>query len=388
MALVCVLGKTADLRTLMENAISQQEAGKYAEAEQSLREALALAERNPGPNQADLLATLNNMAKFYWNRWDGARAKEIWDRALAIPDIKTNPKVHGEILYHSAHVRLWVGPVLEADELLRRALSVREQAFGRKSTEVAMTLSDMAAAARLTKRTAEARLLCKRALDILNVTLGQTSVFTLDTMNLLGSIQLDNRRYGEAEQEFLHVLQLTRGSPAPEQSATALSNLGVLYMQLGGLEKAGAYLEQAAETFASMGPVGRHMLAQALANIAEVRRLQRRYEDAEALYIRALAIPEADSVEHWRATTWMNLGMLYALQKRFADSEPMFQKALAMQYKLFGENSDVTRQTLANYAEMLRRAGRKKDAEKISARAGDIPATPFTVDIRVLERRK
>ena len=103
---------------------------------------------------------------------------------------------------------------------------------------------------------------------------------------------------------------------------------------------------------------------------------QGRYEAAEPLYQRALAIrekvlgPDHPSV----ATSLDNLALLYKSQGRYETAEPLYKRALAVFEKALGPDHPDVATSLENYAALLRKTGREDEAAELEARAKAIRA--------------
>ena len=125
-------------------------------------------------------------------------------------------------------------------------------------------------------------------------------------------------------------------------------------------------------------------LATTLNRLAELYRLQRKYEQAEPLYQRALKIREkALGPEHPDvATTLNNLAFLYAFQDspkaplghKYGQAEPLYQRALAIREKSLGPEHPSVASTLFNLAwlygrQAYRTEGKHEQAEPLHQRA-------------------
>ena len=58
--------------------------GQYEKAEVVAKKALALAERDSGPNHPDMATSLNNLALLYSNRGHYTQAEPLYKRTVAI----------------------------------------------------------------------------------------------------------------------------------------------------------------------------------------------------------------------------------------------------------------------------------------------------------------
>jgi copper chaperone CopZ len=67
-----------------------------------------------------------------------------------------------------------------------------------------------------------------------------------------------------------------------------------------------------------------------------------------------------------------NLGAILAAQGRYGEAEPLFLRLLAIKEKTVGSEHVELVVTLRNYAELLRKTSREKEAVKVEARVEDI----------------
>jgi tetratricopeptide (TPR) repeat protein len=69
-----------------------------------------------------------------------------------------------------------------------------------------------------------------------------------------------------------------------------------------------------------------------------------------------------------------NLADLYSVQGRYADAEPLYQKSLDIGERALGPEHPGVAGIQEKYAELLRKAKRVAEAEKLEARAKAIRA--------------
>jgi tetratricopeptide (TPR) repeat protein len=99
-----------------------------------------------------------------------------------------------------------------------------------------------------------------------------------------------------------------------------------------------------------------------------------RFEDAEKLYTRALAIRErCYGPRHQKvAESYNNLGTLYSKQERRTEAQQALEKALAIFRAIYGSNSRDFATALNNYGVLLKRLGMLDDAERAYRTSLDI----------------
>ena len=112
-------------------------------------------------------------------------------------------------------------------------------------------------------------------------------------------------------------------------------------------------------------------VAISLNNLAELYRNQGKYDEAEPLYQRALAIREKSlgSDHPDVATSLNNLAVLYSDQGRYDEAEPLYQRALAIREKSLGADHPDVATSLNNLAQLYHDQGKHAEAELLHQRA-------------------
>ncbi len=140
--------------------------------------------------------------------------------------------------------------------------------------------------------------------------------------------------------------------------------------QQGHYAKAVTQIQDALRAAEAFGPDDPR-LATSLNNLAELYRLQGRYEEAEPLNKRALAIREKVlGPEHSEvATSLNNLAVIYLKQGRYAEAEPLYKRSLAIVEKALGAEHPNVAGSLNNLGEFYRLQGRYAEAEPLYKRS-------------------
>jgi tetratricopeptide (TPR) repeat protein len=111
--------------------------------------------------------------------------------------------------------------------------------------------------------------------------------------------------------------------------------------------------------------------AYALNTLATVYVALEKYDEAESLYQRAMAIrakvlgEDHPDVAH----TLTNLSLVYSLQRRFAEAEMVLRRALDIQEKALGGNDATVAMTLGLLASACLGQGKAQEADALHARA-------------------
>jgi tetratricopeptide (TPR) repeat protein len=112
---------------LSQEVITLYRAGQYARAVKVAEAALAVAEKNVGPNHPDVATSLNNLAALYRTQGDYAKAEPLYKRSLAIREKVLGPE-HPDvatILNNLAKLYRATNQSEEAAKLETRALIIR-----------------------------------------------------------------------------------------------------------------------------------------------------------------------------------------------------------------------------------------------------------------------
>jgi tetratricopeptide (TPR) repeat protein len=108
-----------------------------------------------------------------------------------------------------------------------------------------------------------------------------------------------------------------------------------------------------------------------LNNLANLYAEQGKFEQAEPLYQRALAIDEkVYGQDHPEvATDLRSLAILYEDQGKFEQAEPLYQRALAIREQVFGSDHPATIRVRKNYSDHLEKMKQKTKAVSAKPKA-------------------
>ena len=179
-------------------------------------------------------------------------------------------------------------------------------------------------------------------------------------------------RYGDAERLLVGALRRAeQGAAAAPELAAALGQLADLYRAQARYEEAEP-LYRRAIALEEGRQGGEHAgMARALNNLALVYRAQGFYEQAEPLCRRALAIAErVHGGEHpLTAAAVGNLLTVYLAQQRFGEAGPLFRRSVAIKERVLGPTHPALAGSLSTYAAFLRRTRGEAEAAGWEARA-------------------
>jgi tetratricopeptide (TPR) repeat protein len=138
--------QTPRWETYITDGVNAYKQGRYAEAEQWLREAVKEAEAVK-PQALRLARSLNDLGVIYYAQDKHAEAVPLYERALAIQE-KILGREHPLValtLYNLAALYHAQGKYYKAEPLYERSLAIREKTLGPEHPDVMTSLSGLAA---------------------------------------------------------------------------------------------------------------------------------------------------------------------------------------------------------------------------------------------------
>uniref|UniRef100_UPI0030D90925 tetratricopeptide repeat protein n=1 Tax=uncultured Rubinisphaera sp. TaxID=1678686 RepID=UPI0030D90925 len=137
----------------------------------------------------------------------------------------------------------------QAEPLMRRALEIDEQSFGKDHPKVASRLNNLAQLLKATNRLAEAEPLMRRALEIDEQSFGKDHPNVARDLNNLAQLLQDTNRLAEAEPLIRRALEIDEQSFGKDHPKVAirLNNLAALLQQTNRLAEAEPLMRRALE---------------------------------------------------------------------------------------------------------------------------------------------
>lgn len=183
--------------------------------------------------------------------------------------------------------------------------------------------------------------------------LGNKSVDTLNTMELLGSVYMRMGRYKEAQTLFEQTYNGRKDKdvlgPEDPNTLSAMNELALLYLSWGQYKKA-------EDLYTKALPISQKVFGEKATftllmteNLADVYRFQGRYKEAEDLYLKAqqnindyTMIDEDPDNLHYVLYSKNGLGMLYINEKKFSQAETLFHDAYNLGFDILGDDHPDT----------------------------------------------
>ena len=227
-------------------AESQQAQGQGGDAIASFRDALKIFEADPGPEAAVTATCLNKLSLLLLYRDVFYEAEPLMRRALKIREKIYSGQSHPDLAASLGNLGLLyfrLGAYEEAEEPLRRALEIlsglaaKDAAYLVGASNVRRTLASLYSSQGKFK---EAEDLLQRAIEDITKKLGKDSIEAAEVMAALGEVDLDGKRFKEAEGWFTKVLRI-QSSKLPASHFEILrtrNSLAVSYQYQGDYAKA------------------------------------------------------------------------------------------------------------------------------------------------------
>ena len=260
-----------------------EQRGSYKEAIQFLQEAVRLRS-TPGANQADLAASLLELANAYFYAGDYSEAQSLNQRLLVMHRQlygERHPLV-AEDLINLGAVQQELGRYKEAEAFHRQALDITQAFYGRDHYKTALNLTLIARALVKQARYDEAIEMLQRALFVQEKVFGKTHPRVASPLNELASIALMRNRFDEAEADFRRMIDIYRSAYSGKHYliGVALANLGSVYLARKDNVRAEPLFREALAMYGQTLPNGN--VNEAITRIKLGRALLRQHRAAEA----------------------------------------------------------------------------------------------------------
>ncbi|HNM48524.1 MAG TPA: tetratricopeptide repeat protein [Candidatus Obscuribacter sp.] len=214
-----------------------QDQGKYADAEEYYKQALALSKSSG--DQVQEAITLNDIGTLYRDMDRYTEAEHVLKRACDILKAQygANHSFSAAALANLAQVYSRQGRYSEALPMMKEALAAKEAAVGPTHPMVATSLVSLAelnldqmksqTAAQNESKAREVENLLNRALTIRQEKLGQNNPDTAQVLELLGTLRAKQKSFTEAEDAFRQAISIRETCLGADNVLTAKCRLAL-----------------------------------------------------------------------------------------------------------------------------------------------------------------
>ncbi len=336
------LAKEPALSAAMLDTMGQvySKLGSFEQAEPLLTEAVALSEAALGAQAPETTASRARLGLVLVHRGRYQEAEQELRAALAAQeDAKAGDADLGQTLSDLGMALYHQTRLAEAETALGRSLQLRRRGLGADHPQTIETLNNLAAVWLAKGDLPRAESALREALARHREKLGQDHPSVATNLNNLGALLAQAGRLDEAEAAIAEALAIRKkvlGDRHP-QVAETLANLGWIRMERGTLDGAReAFAEARDRTIAELG-AGHPNVARIEANLGDVERAAGRADTAErhyraALAIRRKALPANDPLLGYPL---LRLGEITVDRGEAARAEPLLAEAAAIQEAAF-----------------------------------------------------
>ena len=392
--------------TLGELSETYMEEGKFPDAEDRGRQALAIEEAARTPDDPRLAHALVNLATIYASESKTELAAPLWSRSLSILQKgKADPETLKRLNFVAAN--LYSRQLAGAEQIFRFIVDL-EGSTGASDSDLTAALRKLATFQAWAQRGSDAEQSYKRLLELDKKTYGPDDKTVLGDLEALGELYVEQGKYATALPLLQRAVEITQkteppsGSPLAEsplaESKMAKSSDAPARMRLNR-NLAEAYLgtgkdKQAEEVYKGLVAMdeteGKSNQAlnemnrsDDLTGLSGVYRHEHRYDEALNTMKRADAADDEianskfgkSQTKSGRPLIWMwlsqnELAEVYREKGDTAVAEPLFRSSVEMVQTLnLARGHPKLAQLLDNYATLLRDEGKYAEAEPLYQRA-------------------
>ena len=232
-------------------AIVLDSQGKYEEAEQMHRQTLMLKKKMLGEKHSSTLDSMNNLAEVlrYQGKYDEA---ESMHRQTLMLKKKMLDEKHSSTLDSMNNLAIVLGiqgKYEEAEQMHRQTLTLRKKVLGKEHLNTLMSMRNLAAVLHSQEKYEETKQMHRQTLELRKKMLGKEHPDTLVSMNNIAVVLHNQEKYEEAEQMHRQTLMLRKKMLRKEHPDTlgSMKNLTSTLQQQGKCEEAEQMHRQTSE---------------------------------------------------------------------------------------------------------------------------------------------
>ena len=316
-----------------------------------------------GPDHADTLSSMANLASSYAAAGQNERAIKLRDETLMLTRSKLGPD-HPDTLTSMNNLAISyadAGQHERAIKLYEETLALQRSKLGPDHPATLRSMNNLALSYAAAGQNERALKLHEETLALQRSKLGPDHPETLGSMNNLANSYADAGQYERALKLLEETLALMRSKLGPDHpgTLTTMNNLALTYVDAGQNERA---LKLQEETLALMrsklGPDHINTL-RSMNNLANRYVAAGQHERALKLFEETLALQRSKlGPDHPDALTSMNnLASSYAAAGQSERALKLFEETLALQRSKLGPDHPSTLETLEGQARCLANSG-------------------------------
>lgn len=349
--------------------------GRYSEAIPLALKALAIEERELGPENVTVANSKNNLGELYRKSGDYSRAEPMYKQALAVYEKVLGPK-HNNVaitLNNLGMLYQSLGKFSQAEGLHKRALAIYKKVKGPESAQVANTINNLAILYKTQGKYDKAISMYEQAAAITKKTIGSEHPHYAIIIKNLASAYAFTGAPDKAEPLFHQALAIRKKVLRPNhpQIGESLYYLGNFYHERGDFKRAEPYYIDSLKIYEKSLGSNHPATAGGYSGLASLYRSMGSFDKAEEMYKKGLKIKEkALGPNHLNVAADLNsLALFYHQLGDLASSEKYFKRALSIYEKSLPANHPSTAATINNMASLYSSMGKYRQAEAFYLRA-------------------
>ncbi len=285
--------------------------------------------------------------------------KEILDQTAEHlgKDVTIQPAIEADMRTLIGKLYEQVKELKKAEDMERRALTIRQQIFGANSLQAAASLNDLGLELMAQHKLPEAEEAHSEALAIRKHLLGMENADTATSLNDLAAVYRDEGRLVEAHPMADEALRIRRKVLGPEHVdvADSLRNLCIIFGSEGKWDKAEELARQSLQMRRKLLGPDHPYVADSLEDLAWAESGEGKFKEAKAVEAQALALRGAllNPSNPDIARTVNALGQLLAHQGDLPTSDAVLRAVLSIQRAVIGDDNQATLETFEALGSVL-----------------------------------
>lgn len=358
-------------------------AGKYEKAEQYFARAITTLDRQIGQNRqastppANLVRQLayayGNLGKSQKERGRYSDATNSYAKAIDLLD-EGLPRTE-EFLLHCTHELSLLlfnqRKLVDAEQLCRQELVLAKQLYGAHSVRGAIAANNLARISETDGKNEEAEQNYRLALEMCEGAGGkEADRQTIDILNNFAVFYEKIGYYADAKELVERSLKLQKPSSAGyiADRVKSLFVLALINKDTYEFESAEHNYDQALRLIEN-SPEHRELLCEGLDHYADLLQAQHKFEKAEPVYERCVAVCEkVHGKDHPNvAERLSDFAVLYRREGRLAEAKTTLKRALSIQENSVGVDSLIYLETVNRLTAVLKELGEYQEADQLYA---------------------
>jgi tetratricopeptide (TPR) repeat protein len=269
-------------------AIVLDSQGKYEKAEQMHRQTLTLMKKMLGEEHPSTLDSMNNIAEVLRSQGKYEKAEQMHRQTLTLKK-KMLGEEHSSTLDSMNNLAIVLdsqGKYEKADQMHRQTLTLKKKVLGEEHPSTLDSMNNLAEVLRSQGKYEKAEQMHRQTLTLKKKVLDEEHPSTLDSMNNLAAVLHNQEKYEKAEQMNRQTLELRKKMLGKEHPDTLVSmnNLALVLESQGKYEKAKQMHRQTLELRKKVLDKEHPHTLDSMNNLAEVLHNQEKYEETEQMY--------------------------------------------------------------------------------------------------------